>query len=185
MRHTHIVARGVNVEPTHLALLRNPTLWNRHRERLGPKSPHRGVDDIWVRFNDIRSLDPDNIEAMTEEHDSVWYPAYQDLRCLDDLIFPLMAATRAERLGGVLITRIPPGKMVRPHIDSGWHSTYYDKYAIQIAANSLQGWHNTDGTLVTQPGDVFWFNNQVLHAVTNESNEDRITLIVCLRLSKT
>lgn len=182
MRYTRLIAQGVDVLPVHLALLRNPTLWNRQRERnIGP---HQGVDDVWVRYNDFAHFNPKDAARFNDEHDSIWYPAYHDLRCLDALIFPLMQNVKGERLGGVLITRISPHCEVKPHVDRGWHAEYYDKYAIQIAANSQQFWGNEDGRLVTKPGDVYWFNNQASHWVKNDSDEDRITCIVCIKHSK-
>ena len=182
MRFVLPIAHGVQVRSVHNAILRNQTLWNRHRERN--VGPHDGVDDIWVRYNDYRNFDPQNPAAFNDLHDSVWYPAYHDLRAIDDIIFPLMAQVKAERLGGVLITRISPGKEVKWHVDRGWHAEYYDKYAIQIAAHPQQAWHCRDGSLITALGDIYWFNNQAEHRVTNDSPEDRITLIVCLRHSK-
>ena len=182
MRYVKLLARGLNVLPIKLALARNPSLWNRHAQRN--VGPHEGIDDVWVRYNDIKNYNPAAPQKFAEEHDSVWYPAYHDLRCLDDFIFPLMAQVRGERLGGVLITRIAPGKMVKPHTDNSWHAHYYDKYAIQIEANPQQAWLNPDGKFTSAPGDVYWFNNQALHWVTNDSNEDRITCIVCIKHSK-
>jgi hypothetical protein len=35
---------------------------------------------------------------------------------------------------GVLITRIKPGQICKPHTDPGWHARYYDKFAVQIEA---------------------------------------------------
>lgn len=185
MRHVMKIAMGANVLPLHNAILRNDSLWNRYPERAFKGSPHEDVDDIWVRCRSRDAWDKDHPEKFMSNHDSVWYPEYRELKhALDPLIFPLMAGVQAERLGGVLITRVPAGKAVKPHIDPGWHASYYDKYAIQIASTPDQKWNNEDGELVTMPGDTYWFANNVQHWVTNESKVDRITLIVCLRHSK-
>jgi aspartyl/asparaginyl beta-hydroxylase (cupin superfamily) len=85
------------------------------------------------------------------------------------------------RLGGVLITRIPPGGEVKPHIDSGWHAEYYEKYAIQLKGNKDQGFYFEDAELHPETGDVYTFDNSKLHWVRNDSNEERMTLIVCIR----
>lgn len=96
----------------------------------------------------------------------------------------VLSYVQGERLGGVLITRIPPGCMVRPHIDTGWHATYYDKYAIQLRGNGKQAFHFNDTSLSAMPGDLYTFDNSKLHWVTNESDEERMTLIICIRGSK-
>lgn len=188
MRYALPIASGVNVVPLHNAILRNQTLWNRQTLPGFPGGvrnigPHEGVDDIWVRYKDWNEIIAKPHE-WNMPHESVWYPAYHDLRCIDDIIFPLMAAVKADRLGAVLITRIPPGREVKWHTDNDWHANYYDKYAVQVAGNAKQAWHCRDGSLVTKPGDVYWFNNQAEHRVTNDSDEDRITMIVCLHHSK-
>jgi quercetin dioxygenase-like cupin family protein len=95
-----------------------------------------------------------------------------------------MNLVRGDSLGGVLITRIPPGKQVYPHIDGGWHAKTYDKFALQIAAHPQQAFCYEDGQYVTAAGDLFWFHNQESHWVLNESPCDRITMIVCVKLDK-
>ena len=186
MRHILKIGQGINVLPLHNAILRNETLWNRYPERAFKGSPHEDVDDIWVRCNHRSAWDKDHPEKFMARHDSVWYPEYYELKhALDPILFPLMANVQAERLGGILITRVPAGKSVKPHIDPGWHAAYYDKYAVQIASTPSQKWCNEDGEMVTLPGDVYWFANNVQHWVLNESEFDRITLIVSLKHTKT
>jgi hypothetical protein len=185
MRHILKIAQGVPVLPLHNAILRNPTLWNRYPERAFKGSPHEEVDDIWVRCRARSAWDPKHPEKFMQNHDSVWYPEYNELKhAIDPLIFPLMQNVMADRLGGILITRVPAGHEVKPHIDPGWHASYYDKYAIQVASTPEQRWCNEDGEMATMPGDVYWFANNVQHWVTNTSPFDRITLIVCLHHAK-
>lgn len=170
--------RGLNVQPMRLALDKNPELWDQRTERTASEdSPHHGLSDIWVRFADPATMQPDG------SHDSVWY-APADVLPVRDIVFPLMAAVRGERLGGVLITRIRPGQTCKPHTDPGWHARYYDKYAVQIAAAPGQAFHFESKKLVTVPGDIFWFDNSHTHWVTNESETDRITMIVCIKTER-
>jgi quercetin dioxygenase-like cupin family protein len=84
-------------------------------------------------------------------------------------------------IGGVLITRIPPGKSVRPHTDPGWHARRYEKYGVQITSAPGQLFCFEGEELETQPGDVFWFDNAHTHWVTNPTHYERITMIVCIR----
>jgi aspartyl/asparaginyl beta-hydroxylase (cupin superfamily) len=84
-------------------------------------------------------------------------------------------------LGGVLITKIPPGKQCYPHIDQGWHAHYYEKFAYQVQAHPDQSFNVETEVLHTRSGDLFWFDNSHTHWVENPSDEDRITMIVCLR----
>ena len=116
-------------------------------------------------------------------HESIWYPA-ADLLPIKELCADLMRFVGGVRLGGVLITRIPAGKQCKPHTDPGWHARYYDKFGLQIAANDKQAFCFDGHRLVTKPGDIFWFDNSYTHWVENDSDEDRITMIVCIRTER-
>lgn len=171
------IADGVNVGPLLWALQSHPELWDQITSRTeSPDSPHHGVSDIWVRYGEP-GID------RNAEHDSIWYPS-ADVLPVRELALPLMAAVGGERLGGVLVTKIPPGGRVRPHADPGWHAGYYDKYAVQIQSHPLQSFNFEGESLVSRPGDVYWFDNQHTHWVTNDSDQDRITLIVCIRAER-
>jgi uncharacterized RmlC-like cupin family protein len=171
------VSDGHDVEGLYQQL-QDPALWNGIKLRTEhPQSPHREVSDIWVRYNDFSHYAGD-MQAFNGPHESVWYPIAEKLteaRRLSEQI----AGDRP--LGAVLITKIPAGKQVHPHIDGGWHAHHYDKHAIQIRGNDKQRFVVQNEELVTQTGDEFWFNNSVPHWVINDSEFDRITLIVCIR----
>ena len=177
MSKIRLLATGLNVEPLRAALAASPHLWDQHTARTeNPESPHHGLSDIWARFA------PPGVNGGAD-HDAVWYPE-ADCLPLRELVYPLMAAVRGDRLGGVLITRIPAGAECKPHVDHGWHARYYEKFAIQIEADPGQAFQFEDEQLVTAPGDLFWFDNSHLHWVTNPTPHERITLIVCIKTDK-
>lgn len=176
MKHIMKIGTGVNIVPLSLALKRNPTLWNKHSDRTRTEdSPHREADDIWVRYAAA------GMEEGKQPHDSVWYPSYRMLPQIREIAFGVMGLVSGERLGGVLITRIPPGGKVSPHQDHGWHAEYYSKFAVQVESHPQQAFCYEDGQLVTAPGDIYWFDNQQTHWVINDSPVERITLIFCIR----
>jgi quercetin dioxygenase-like cupin family protein len=170
--------RGLNVGRMRAALDQHPELWDQQTGRTeSPDSPHHGLSDIWARYADPKTMQADG------SHDSIWYPPAEVLQ-VRDIVFPLMAGVHGERLGGVLITRIRPGQICKPHTDPGWHARYYDKFAVQIAAAPEQAFHFEGERLVTAPGDIFWFDNSHTHWVTNDSAVDRITMIVCIKTER-
>lgn len=178
MEHAKIVAKGLNVAPIYWRLLSNPQLWNQRTARTAPPdSPHHGLDDIWARFGDpARATDG-------APHDSYWYPE-ADVLALKPMCYDIMHAVQGDELGGVLLTRIPPGGLCRPHTDPGWHARRYEKYAVQIASHPDQAFCMDDGRLVTQPGDLYWFDNSFNHWVENPSAYERVSMIVCIRKEK-
>lgn len=172
----NLLNRGLPVAPIYWALQSNPGLWNEHTSRTeDPASPHHGLDDIWARFGD-----PERAKDG-EAHDAFWYPQADTLgikaMCLD-----IMRNVGGVELGGVLITRIPAGSVCKPHTDPGWHARRYQKFAVQITSAPGQKFCFEGEELETQPGDLFWFDNQYLHWVTNPTNYERITMIVCIRV---
>jgi hypothetical protein len=171
-----------DVQPMVRALSDHPELWNQHRARLAQYA-HSAIDDIWVRYNDIRNF-ADDLALFNRPHTAVWYPA-ASLLPVKPLVFAVMSAVEGERLGGVLITRVPPGGQVKPHIDYGWHARYYDKYAIQIAGTREQAFCFSGVRLHPLAGDLYAFDNSRTHWVENPSQDFRITLIICIRTART
>jgi hypothetical protein len=170
-----LLSSGVNVSAIHWAIQSHPELWNENTIRTeSPTSPHYGLDDIWARYGDTE-------EAMQgKPHKAVWYPS-ADMLGVKGICLDLMRWVGGVELGGVLITRIPAGKECQPHIDDGWHARHYEKFGIQITSAPGQKFCFEGEELETKPGDLFWFDNQYKHWVTNPTQYERITMIICIR----
>ncbi len=169
---------GYDVAELRKQLYARPDAWNRHGLRTRSYgTPHNQVSDVWVRYNAIENLGP----SFNEEHESVWYPVVDDIPAVKPLIDKAIQLAGATKLGGVLITKVPPKGSVAWHVDRGWHAETHRKIAVQICGNAQQVFKFQDAELRPEPGDVYEFNNQVPHAVFNDSNEDRITLIICCK----
>lgn len=194
MRHLRQLLTGIDVATVVQELEAHPELWNQHKLRTTFENTPHQVDDIWLRYRawseweDIRDsqtslLQPGSRIArfVGEEHESVWYPAIDALPSLRKCIFEIVRYFEVERLGGVLITRIPPGGEVKPHVDGGWHAGYYQKIALQLKSAPGQFFHFGDGGFECEPGTVYAFDNSFLHWVTNATEHERITCIICVR----
>ena len=181
MSRIRLLFSGVDVSGLNAEIAAQPDIWNRYAPRReGYGGPHSKLSDIWVRYNDWSNFNGDR-QQFNDVHESVWYPEADLIPSVTPIVFGIMSAVDGERLGGVLITKIPVGEQCLPHSDHGWHASYYDKYAVQLAANDKQAFHFEGESLVTKPGDVFSFDNEYTHWVTNDSDEDRMTLIICIR----
>lgn len=155
--------------------------WNEIRLRTEhPQSPHREVSDIWIRYNPISNFHGD-MQKFNDEHTAQWYPIAEHLSEAVHIANLLMTEMQGVALGAVLITRIPAWKQVYPHVDGGWHAKHFEKFAVQVQSNPRQAFCFNAERLITQPGDLYWFDNAHSHWVTNDSDENRITLIVCIR----
>ena len=182
MRNFQQIASGVDVVPLLLDLHRQPQLWNQHRARTANGiGPHGAADDIWVRFRDQADLVTKTSYATP--HTPVFYPAWNALPALRPLVFNLMARVAAVQLGGILITRVPPGAQIAPHDDRGrWHAEFFNTKAyVPLMSNPACRSTCGDETVIMAAGEVWTFNNLIEHATINDGLDDRITLIVCMR----
>jgi Aspartyl/Asparaginyl beta-hydroxylase len=167
----------LNVEPAFKALSKS-IRWNAHQYRTNdPASPHREVSDIYARYAPLTWQEPQPFKAE-------WY-AYPELTAV---LKPLAAAVYdyvdGIELGGVLITKIPAGKQVYPHVDHGYHATTFTKVCVCIRANEEQSFNFEGQSLRTKTGTCFFFDNSYSHWVLNPSTEDRISMIVCVRTAR-
>lgn len=180
------LAQNVSVVNLMLELHRQPELWNRNPARLVAHGPHRETDDIWLRYKDeTEHKKAGDYSHFADEHDAIWYPAYYALPACRPLIFNLMTAICGERLGGVLIYRIPPGKKIHPHVDSGWHVDYYDKFNVYLQADQRTAFVYENGEEIRAvSGDVYHFVNNITHTVVNTGLQDHIVMTVCIRIDK-
>jgi hypothetical protein len=169
------LAKGVNVAPLLVAISRQPELWDQNTLRTKhPKTAHGDVSDIWLMFNDTDGDVANDIIVKP-------YPAFKELPQARLLIFDLMRLVEGVTLGRVIVTKLPPGKKITPHVDGGAPATYFTRY--QIALQSLPGALFTigDETVNFESGEVWMIDNKKEHSVVNNSRDDRIVMIVDIR----
>jgi hypothetical protein len=160
----------------------NDHLFGEFNARKNAGDVHAQMTDIWLRYGDISGMiESGDYSAIASEHDSIWL---KDLPHCKQICFDVMMLVSGERMGGVLITKLPPGGRILPHTDSGWHAEYYDKYYIPLQNSDGAMFCFDDGNIKPDNGDVWAFNNSYKHWVENNSNEDRIAMIICIKQSK-
>jgi hypothetical protein len=184
MIKTHLcVTESLDVLPLQKELLDNYDEFDKYEyRRTFPNSPHAQMQDIWARYNDVRPFEAKgSLEGFEAEHDSIWYPVIDKIPSVKKVVFDLMRIVDGERLGGVLITKLPANGHIARHTDAGWHAQYYDKFYVPIlnAKGSIFGFD--DGVIDPELGQAWWFDNSNPHWVDNESDTDRIAMIVCIR----
>lgn len=170
------IADGVNVQPVMVELFRNSDLWDENTLRTKhPGTAHSQVSDILVWFNDLKAKD------IVNDKEVIPFRAWSVLPSLRPIIFGLMNHVQAHRLGRVIITKLPPGKEITPHVDGGAPATYFQRY--QLALQSQPGCLFTiDGEIKEfKTGEIWQIDNQKTHSVQNHSADDRIACIIDLR----
>jgi hypothetical protein len=180
MRHFLKIAGNVDTVPVLNALAINESLWNEVTIRTAhPASPHSQADDILVFFNEI----PDDPTSVIDDIQTRPYPAWPALPQLRSLVFDLMRRVEATQLGRVMITRLAPGARIAAHVDEGAPATFFQRYQIALQSNAGALFRIDDETVCFATGDAWWVNNRAEHEVINNSADDRIVLIVDLRIA--
>jgi hypothetical protein len=176
-----LLREGIDVAPLVKQIEQHPELWNEYGLRRNT-DVHADMSDIWVRYNDFANFDPQNPHMFNEKHIPVWYRAWSVLTELHPILFDLMAFVRGEMIGAVLITRIPPGGKILPHVDVSWHVDYYDKFYLALKSPKGVAFSFEDNVdIYPRVGDLHLIDNRKRHWVYNDSDEEKMTLIMCIR----
>jgi hypothetical protein len=165
----------INAAPLLHSVLRQPELWDQNKLRTTHlNTAHAEASDIWLWFNDDKSIDVVNDKEVAP------YPAWTKLPLARPIIFDLMRATESSQLGRVIITKLAPGKRIMPHVDGGAPVEFYKRY--QVALQSLPGaiFQIEDEKVNFNTGEIWLINNKAEHSVQNNSKDDRIVMIVDL-----
>jgi Aspartyl/Asparaginyl beta-hydroxylase len=190
VEHFQLLTSGVDVAPVLEQIALHPELWDAHRIRKdAPGTPHSRMSDIWVRYNDVRPFEATgDYSHFNDMHMPVWYPAWRLVPALQPIVRNLAFAVQADMIGGVLITRIPPGEGIEPHRDAGWHVGYFDKFYLSLESGPRAVFgcdHDGKVEIINpNPGDLYRFDNRKTHWVKNDSLHDRMTLIICLHTNQ-
>lgn len=183
-----------NVTPLLHQIVRHHELWNQNNLRTKYKqSPHSQVDDIILRFQPHVDLssgagmttgyvpEADAYQKIVDDAECVWYPAWDVLTEAHKLIFDLAFMVKAERIGRILISRMAPGKVIAPHVDGGACANYYSRYQMPLQSAPGCVFDCAGERVQMAGGEVWYFNNKLEHSVTNNSNTDRISLVLDLK----
>jgi hypothetical protein len=184
LRNFMQLAAGVNITPLLHQIYLHPELWNQNTLRTAhEQSPHSQCDDILLRFQ----MRPDAADpvyrsvGIVDDPECFWYPAWDVLSEAHRHIFDLCRTVSAERIGRIIISRLPPGGVIPAHEDGGAVVQVYTRY--QIPLQSLPGcvFECDEEKVQMASGDVWWFENRRRHSVINNSATDRISLICDLQ----
>ena len=134
MKYFLRLADSVDTVPVMRELATQPELWDQNTLRTQhPDTAHAEVSDIWLWFNEI----PEDPTAVINDIQTVEYPAWGRLPSLRRLVLDLMHRVDGVQLGRCIVTKLPPGGVITPHVDSGAPADFYTRY--QIALQSLPG----------------------------------------------
>ena len=183
MRNFLRIAQGVDTMPLLHALHRNPALWNSQPFRTTyPGTPHSEVDDILLRFSDPAKCN--TVSTVIGDDKPVWHPAASVLPW-KPIVLDLMRRVEAYQLDRLLITRLAPGGRIAPHADDqGEYVNDPERERYHVVIQGLPGslYTNGDETTCMRTGEVWLFDPLLVHSIQNNSEDDRIHMLVDLKL---
>lgn len=174
-----------NIDPAPLynEILRQPHLWKADTYlRDYPQGPFGDTDTIFLRFPPASVTELERGER--DQHECVWMDGWLHLPSARSLVFGLMSKVSGERLGRVMINRLKAGGHVYPHADTPAHADYWDRYHIVLKSGPGCNFRCGDEVVNMETGSVWWFQNALEHEVLNNSDDDRIHLIVDIRTQR-
>ncbi len=184
MRNFQLVAQNIDVTPFHLALSREPDLWNADLFRQTyENTPHADVDDIILRYSSIEKTASGPAEVQNDGG-AVWYPGAQKLPEAKPLVLNLMAYLGSYELSRMLVTRLKPGGRILPHSDDVGNYVHLGDIArYHIVIQGLPGSIFRCGgeEVCMKTGEIWWFEAHKEHEIINNSADDRIHLMADLR----
>lgn len=181
LKHFRPLPLWFDPDPALKQLATHQALWGANPERLTlPNSPHAQTQDIWLRARPRRELT--SKASYGEPHFPAFYPAWHTLSALQPMVMSVMTQMRAGMLGFTMLSRIPAGCAVLPHVDTGWHAEFcHCKAYVILAANERCVNICGDERIWMRSGSSWLFENRVPHSVVNDGDTDRIALIITMR----
>lgn len=179
MQNFRQIAAQVEIESLLREIEAAPSLWNEFNLRTThPGTVHGAASDIWIRFNDVTKYKPENLYQITEDLDCKYYPPHVYLPRTMEITRGLMNLLNVENLGRVIITKLPVGQCIDPHIDEGAYARFYKRYHVTLKNEAGSIFRCGDEVIEPKAGDIYWFDTSKKHEVINNSTADRITLII-------
>jgi mannose-6-phosphate isomerase-like protein (cupin superfamily) len=181
MRNFRLLHAGLDVAPI-LAELDAAPEWGQYDERREREGTAHGdlTADLWIRYFARDTLnEPADYNRPGQ---CVFYPVWDRLPSIHRLVWGLMTSQRAVEIGGILCTRLPPGGRIERHADDAWHAHRYNRKCYVVLEANARCIVECDGDeQVFRQGEIFEFDNTRPHAMTNDGNDMRTILIICLR----
>ena len=146
-----------------------PQLWQQVTMRQNYEgSAHRDTETIFLRA-------PERIQDVLNVIESVEMPEMQALE-MSEIIDALCKKIGIRDLGRVMLVKLKPKGVIKPHTDEGAYARYFARFHCVLSTSPGCMFHAGGDAVHMQAGEVWWFNHRVQHEVRN-GDAERIHLI--------
>lgn len=172
----------IDIRPVLHELHRQPDLWKADTYlRDYPQGPFGDTETVFIRFPSASVTELER--GARDPHECVWMDGAIRAPAARALALWLMAHVGGERLGRVMINKLRPGGKIYPHADTPIHADYWDRYHVVLQSAPGATFRCGEETVYMPPGSLWHFRNELEHEVTNNSADDRIHMIVDIRIT--
>lgn len=178
MKYLKLVTSGIDVSPFLAEITANSELWYADTSRQERVAKQRETQAITLRSHAHQA----SVDTRVRRAKPVGYrgspsPLASHLPLASEYVDQLVQSMNG-RMGRAVMTNLKPHGTVYPHTDDGLYWLLRDRY--HLVLKSAQGSHFKVGgeEIRMQEGELWWFDPTVLHEAFNDSDEDRIHIIV-------
>lgn len=181
------IAHGLDLMPLRIALARRPQLWHEDTFlRHYPQGPFGEVESVMLRFPKKLEVKDEaqlalykaNMLPGHDQHESIDYPAYQALPEARSAVMFVFGLCGGTRLGRVMLNKIKPGGRIFRHADTPEHTSYYSRFHVVLDSAPGVRFLCGDEEVYMAPGEAWYFRNSEEHEVINNSDVERIHLVI-------
>ena len=178
MKIFKLIDREIDVDPFVRELSDHPYAWSLDTSRQESVSEHRETDTILIRGQSEQAiLDRDaraNMAIRYVGRPTSFSPLFPRTSDFVDQLAKKMSGV----LGRAVIVRLKPYGQVYQHTDSGLYYELRSRYHLVLKSVAGSRLRSGDEEVRMREGDLWWFENRIPHEAFNDSEEDRIHLIV-------
>ena len=178
MKYLKLVTSGIDVSPFLDEITANSELWCVDTSRQEKILTQRETQAIALRSHaDQASLDARVRRAKPVKYRGRPSPMASHFPFASEYVDQLVR-TMDGAMGRAVLTKLKPHGTIYPHTDDGVYWLLRDRY--HLVLQSVNGSHFKVGgeEVRMQEGELWWFDPTVVHEAFNDSDEDRIHIIV-------
>lgn len=193
MKYTnfHKLFDGFDVSPILNEIAANGNAWQKRKNRPKPWHigyTHRYIEGIALRLTEIppdSDVNMASYEFASNQIVAEDLPIYDKYPSTREVVYKVMRQIRGGMIGRVSLFKLPPGKSIDGHYDTGFGSKFYHRF--HLIVNGERGnWISCgegedEEHLEMLTGECWTFNHEKWHYFTNRSNADRIYLNIDIR----
>jgi Aspartyl/Asparaginyl beta-hydroxylase len=146
---------------------------------------HRHGQIIIVRYPKIpqdADSNPDSRKQLLDDLFSVNHEPWYVLTELRPFLYRLMMAVEGTHIGGIGVIKLPAGKKIDRHYDTGLATDFYNRFHL-VLSGPAECWFTCgkgkdEERVAMRDGEVWWFNSKKLHSVFNNDSVDRISVSI-------